>query len=719
MTNTTEVADKVRQAFATGAMLDLAGAEVPATLIAGLLAAPPPASESGIPALRLAGAVLRGSLELPGANVTALVECTGCTFEGPIDLYAAELAGWRLTRCTLPGLRAANVRIRSELALERCTVSGPLVLPDARIEGPLRLIGTRLDTPGAHALVGVRLVIRGVLDARRLRVAGEVRLSGARVDGNIDFRGAQLVRPGGDALEASGVQVGGNLRCDRGLGAQGRLVLAGASIAGNAMFSGATLQGNRDPDEPAVLVLPRGSADPSAALVADRLAVNGNLVLDEGFTATGTIRLANARVGGHLRLSGATLRSHFTPGTDGDDQPRPVPVALAADGIEILGDLEGRRSLPRSEPSEQGPLRTYGQVRLVGAHVHGSVSLTGVQLHGPGLDVLFADRLRVGGSLYLLGVEVSGSIRLHHAHIGSTLDCTEARLDAPRHRPDGSIKASLDARAATIGKDLFASYGFTATGGVRLSLVEVSKSVSFIGARLGTPGQGISALRARGMVCQELWLRFVEPPHGEVNLAGVVAGSVYDDAQLWNTRGPLNIEDFQYQSLTAAPEVDVTTRLAWLRGALPSYDPDPYDQLASSYRDGGHDDHADTVLLAKQQHRHSGHRIPGRLWGWLQEWTVGYGYRPWRAAWWLAVCWLLGSLWFSYHQLTRLDSGQDPSWQPVIYAADLLVPVVNLGQDGLWRASGASAWVACLLTAVGWLLVSTGAAGVTRILTRR
>ncbi len=152
---------------------------------------------------------------------------------------------------------------------------------------------------------------------------------------------------------------------------------------------------------------------------------------------------------------------------------------------------------------------------------------------------------------------------------------------------------------------------------------------------------------------------------------------------------------------------------------MPGYDPDPYDHLATSYRDSGHDDRADAVLLAKQRHRHTVHGRAGRVWGWLQEWTVGYGYRPWRAALWLAVCWLLGSPWFIYHQLPRLDSGQDPSWQPVIYAADLLVPVVNLGQDGMWRTSGASAWVAGVLTAIGWLLLSTGAAGVTRILTRR
>jgi hypothetical protein len=64
---------------------------------------------------------------------------------------------------------------------------------------------------------------------------------------------------------------------------------------------------------------------------------------------------------------------------------------------------------------------------------------------------------------------------------------------------------------------------------------------------------------------------------------------------------------------------------------LPGYDPDPYDNLAASYRDAGHDDRADTVSLVKQQHRYAGYGSAGRIWGWLQEWTVGYGYRPWRA----------------------------------------------------------------------------------------
>lgn len=728
MTRTDSPADAVCRAFAAGAELDLAGGEVSAELLVGLLAGAALQGGGRIPALRLARAVVRGPLELPGATVSALVELTECTFDQPVDLYAADLAGWRFAHCTMPGLRAANVRVRSELGLEQCTVTGPVELSDARIEGPVRLAGTRMEVAGGQALAGVRLVISGVLDAREIEAHGEVRLWGARVDGTVDLRGAQLICPGGDALEAGGVQVGANLRCDRGFTAEGRVVLAGASVAGNAMFSGATLHGTTDPDRCAVLVLPRGSADPTVSLVADRITVKGNLVLDAGFTAEGSVRVTNAVIGGYLRLSGARLGSPVEhrddDGNQAGDHARPVPVALAADGIEVRGDLEARgsgrwRGSGSEHTDETGALRTNGQVRLVGAQVHGSASLSGAQLHGPGLDVLFADRLRVGGTLFLRWVVVSGSVRLHHAHIGSTLDCTGAQFDAPRRRSDGTHKPSLDARAATIGKDLYASRGFTATGGVRLSLAEVSKSANFNGARLGGPGKGVAALRLRGLTCQQLALRFAAPPRGDVLLAGVVAGSVLDSEYLWAAEGEVDVEDFRYQSLTASPDVDVATRLRWLRSVLPGYDPDPYDQLATSYRDGGHDDRADAVLLAKQQHRHAVHGPAGRVWGWLQEWTVGYGYRPWRAALWLALCWLLGSVWFEFHELPRLDTGQDPVWQPVLYTADLLIPVVNLGQDGLWQTSGPSAWVAGLLTAAGWLLLSTAAAGVTRILTRR
>ena len=97
MTYSRTTADEVCQAFAAGGRLDLAGADVPAALLVGLLVGASLQAEGRIPALRLTGGVIRGPLELPGATIPALVELTGCTFDEPIDLYAAELTG-----CTFP-----------------------------------------------------------------------------------------------------------------------------------------------------------------------------------------------------------------------------------------------------------------------------------------------------------------------------------------------------------------------------------------------------------------------------------------------------------------------------------------------------------------------------------------------------------------------------------------------------------------------------------------
>ena len=36
-------------------------------------------------------------------------------------------------------------------------------------------------------------------------------------------------------------------------------------------------------------------------------------------------------------------------------------------------------------------------------------------------------------------------------------------------------------------------------------------------------------------------------------------------------------------------------------------------------------------------------RSPAKLWGYLQDWTVAYGYRPGRAAVWMAVLWAAGA----------------------------------------------------------------------------
>jgi hypothetical protein len=151
---------------------------------------------------------------------------------------------------------------------------------------------------------------------------------------------------------------------------------------------------------------------------------------------------------------------------------------------------------------------------------------------------------------------------------------------------------------------------------------------------------------------------------------------------------------------------------------MPDYAPGPYEQLAAAYRRAGDEELSEQVLIARQRRRYAEAGLLGRVWGTLQSWTVGFGYRPWLAVCWLVLFAVLGGSWFALHEPPPVDDGQNPVFNPWLFAADTLLPIVNLGQDGYWRLEGASQWISSGLVAVGWILATTAAAGAARILKR-
>lgn len=708
------------EALISGRELDLGGAALPAAELATTLLAPPPGARE----LRLRGARVTGELRMVGAHVSVPVELSGCVFDTVPDLRMAEFAGLALTGCRVPGLQAGNLRVTADLLLNDGFVAdGPVHLPDAQIGGSLRLSGGHLRGDGEPALIADRIVIGGTCYARRLVGAGELRLPGARITGNLDLSGAELTSSTADALDATGISVGGSLLAGRhgaeedlAFGATGRVQLSGARIGADLVMSGARLDRAPDPDAPEppepepgesrMPFVPVGIVDATAVLVADRIHVEGNLELDDGLRTDGTVRLPNAVVGGYLRLAGAQLTGPHGASVRG--------IALLGDGMDVSGDLEGR-------DHGRGPLTCAGQLRLVGATVRGSASLTGVRIAAPDGYGLLADRLHIGGEFYLRRLHCQGTIRLQNAEIGATLDCEGAHLERPRLRADGTVRPSLDVRAASIGKDLVLTAGFVATGGVRMRRTDARKSVQVVDATLGGPpesGYARYALNAYGLTTAELVIHPATAPNGAVRLAQAQVGTFSDTELLWAAVGGVDLSGFQYTALQDSHLTDVRTRLARLERALPDFAPGPYDQLAAAYRRAGDEELAQRVLMARQQRRYADADIVERIWGSLQRWTVGFGYRPW-----LAVCWLvlfaaLGGAWFAVNPPAPVDSGQNPAFNPWLFAADTLLPIVNLGQDGYWRLDGASQWISSALVAAGWILATTAAAGAARVLKR-
>jgi hypothetical protein len=125
------------------------------------------------------------------------------------------------------------------------------------------------------------------------------------------------------------------------------------------------------------------------------------------------------------------------------------------------------------------------------------------------------------------------------------------------------------------------------------------------------------------------------------------------------------------------------------------------------------------VLLAKQRKRRTTLPLYARFWGLLQDWTVGYGYRPARAGFWLLTLLVAGATVFAVHHPPAVEKGKGPAFNAVMYTLDLLLPLIDFGQEKAFQPSGGGQWVAYGLIVAGWVLATTIAAGITRALSRQ
>jgi hypothetical protein len=107
-------------------------------------------------------------------------------------------------------------------------------------------------------------------------------------------------------------------------------------------------------------------------------------------------------------------------------------------------------------------------------------------------------------------------------------------------------------------------------------------------------------------------------------------------AKVWSDNAigratPTVLRGFRYDALYPGPdEVRPQERIAWLNRDPSGYTPQPYSQLAGSYRAEGHDASARKVLVASEDRRRRTWKRhwPHRAWGRLLWGTVRYGYQP-------------------------------------------------------------------------------------------
>jgi hypothetical protein len=468
--------------------------------------------------------------------------------------------------------------------------------------------------------------------------------------------------------------------------------------------------GELDRDDPATLT-PWGPDRTVRADVIARLLLHGP---DPEPGKVAALKLSGAFISGRLQLSGGTVVPYVELNGCRFEEQLMLPEAAVTTWRLV------RCAIPRIEAAR---LTTTGDLHLPQCLVPGGIRLSDAQIGtdlmlnqaqlGPwrrGL-ALSGDGLSVGQDFDAESLRATGELSLRSARIGGRLSLRRSTLS----NPNGF---ALNAARIQVEHTLYLSAGFRAEGAVRLDDARLNYACLIDNAEFRlAPGQVFSMRRI-----QTPELRYMPgiPPTGRVVLTRARVGNLVDVPGGWPVEsGQLGLTGFTYESVPAERTFPLLDRLAWLEAATPDYRPEPYEQLATALRTEGRDRAAREVLLAKQRHRRAVVPLVPRLWGFVQDWTVAYGYRPGRAAIWMGVLWALGAVYFALDQPPPLKDDEKPHWNAVLYALDQLLPVVDLGQSGGWNPVGAGQWVAAVLVLLGWTLATTVATGATRVLARR
>ncbi|MFI9272847.1 pentapeptide repeat-containing protein [Kitasatospora sp. NPDC052896] len=563
----------------------------------------------------------------------------------------------------------------------------------------LRVGDAELDRPAAADRWGTERAVRGeviaaLLLGARVAAAGAVaavRIAGARITGELSVGHGRT----DSQLLLRGCRFDGPITLDEAT--TGAIDLSGSRLTTLSAY-GAQVHGTLDLRDAVV------EGGDGTAVHADGIRVEGSL-LARGIAVSGTFGLINAVIAGQLALDGAHLANSSPDGK-----------SLNAGGMRVGRSLLASR------------LVSVGELRLPGAQIGSGLLFDGATLIGPGgrafdgtsLSVASEASFRINrykqpdsrpftayGTVKLLGARLDGGLNLNGAVLHPTPTAEQAKRAAaaalagepeetPQTAPPANDELLFNGSRMLVTGSLHLTYGFRTGGEIRLTGTRITGHLDLGG---------------------------LASPHALLALYATSAeGGVRDDLADWPER--LNLDGFTYGPFSTY--LDARKRLPLLarqvhRGrnvGTGGFRAQPYEQLAAYYRSLGNDGEARTVLLAKQRVLRGKlpwrQRIPGHL----LDLLVGYGYRPLRAIAWAIGLLVASSAYFSTVKPQRVSAEDQSVFNPVLYAADHLIPIIHFGEADVWQYHGLPEVVTVVLTVLGWTLGLAIAAAASRTFTR-
>jgi hypothetical protein len=474
--------------------------------------------------------------------------------------------------------------------------------------------------------------------------------------------------------------------------------------------------------------------------------IDGDIDLDS-LVITRPLWLARCRVRGRLTAHSANLGGLRLTGAH-------------IDGISChAAQIDGAVSLSDGFVSD-------GEVSFLGAHINGRFNCAGGVFRNPGGWAINCERADITGGVFLRrGFSAEGGVRFSRAEIGGQFNCVQSEMSNP-----SSLALSL--AGARIAGSVYLSDGFSANGKVVLQGAEISGNLLCSDGRFRVHGPArwsgedgpmfaeaalsLTGAKIRG----ELWFAPYRVNHGpariegSLDLQGARVGSLIDSPDSWpvadiktSEHGELPcvtaLDGFVYDRFAFGAPTRASARIRWLRRQRVShlngsFRPQPFEQLIKVLRAMGHDEDARRIAIFKQEQltriARGQKRLSGRIrpvYGAL----AGYGYRPDRLMAALFVLWLAsaGLYWGAARTggfapvdaqvwtNDRLAAACKSNWtacpdvaesldfNALTYSADVLLPVVNLGQRAAWTPSRlpirAVVWAENILGSLGALLL--------------
>ena len=202
-------------------------------------------------------------------------------------------------------------------------------------------------------------------------------------------------------------------------------------------------------------------------------------------------------------------------------------------------------------------------------------------------------------------------------------------------------------------------------GGIILRKAHIDGETRFVASRiegdldctdaiLNNPG-GNALDMSRMEIKGAFFLRGNAKSNGALVLTGASIGTIHDSESSWPKKGDLLLNRCRYSGFIDSP-VDARSRLDWLSRQTPErwgedFWPQPYEQLASVFREMGHVEDSRAVLIVKErlQRRARRSRASNAIWraillivDSILAVTVRYGRQPLLAFVWLCLFWGLG-----------------------------------------------------------------------------